>query len=166
MGASMTSETLKNSGALFLEEEARKEIYRHAAETFPNECCGIVVSDGSTDRSLRLKNMQNERHAADPEGYPRDATIAYSLDELELESIRREAEKIGFTLKAFYHSHPNHDAYFSAEDRAGATPFGEPTYPEAAQIVVSVYDRAVKAIKAFKWCDESRDFVEVPLSHK
>jgi proteasome lid subunit RPN8/RPN11 len=156
---------MKNPSEVCLTEESRKEISRHAEETFPEECCGIIVSDGTTDRSLRLKNMQNERHAADPQEYPREATIAYSIDEIELESIRREAEKIGFALKAFYHSHPNHDAYFSAEDRAGATPFGEPTYPEAAQIVLSVYERTVKAIKAFRWCDESRDFIEVPLNN-
>ena len=156
---------MKNSGGVSLTEDASKEISRHAEETFPEECCGIVVSDGSTDRPLRLKNRQNELHAADPKEHPRDATIAYSIDELQLESIRREADKIGFALKAFYHSHPNHDAYFSAEDRAGATPFGEPTYPEAAQIVVSVYERTVKAIKAFKWCDETRDFIEVPLNN-
>ena len=155
---------MKNPGEVFLTEEVSKEISRHAEETFPEECCGIVVSDGKTDRPLRLKNKQNERHAADPAEYPRDATIAYSIDELELESIRREAEKIGFALKAFYHSHPNHDAYFSAEDRAGATPFGEPTYPEAAQIVVSVYERTVRDVKAFKWSDETGDFIEVPLT--
>ena len=155
---------MKNPGEVFLTEDVKKEISRHAEETFPEECCGIVVSDGENDRPLRLKNKQNERHAADPGEYPRDATIAYSIDELELESIRREAEKIGFALKAFYHSHPNHDAYFSAEDLAGATPFGEPTYPEAAQIVVSVYERTVTDVKAFRWSDATGDFIEVPLT--
>jgi proteasome lid subunit RPN8/RPN11 len=155
---------MKQAAEVRIADDAAENIYRHAEESFPEECCGIIVSNGATDRSIRLKNMQNERHAADPEEYPRDATIAYSIDELELESLRREAEQIGFTLKAFYHSHPNHDAYFSAEDRAGATPFGEPTYPEAAQIVVSVYDRSVKTVKAFRWSDEERDFVEVPFA--
>ena len=82
----------------------------------------------------------------------------------------RERERIqsrhpsGATLKAFYHSHPNHDAYFSAEDKAGATPFGEPTYPEAAQIVVSIYDRIVKRVRAYVWNPERQDFVEVPVT--
>ena len=149
---------------LHLSAKAIEDISDHARQAFPEECCGIIVSDGKTDRALRLKNMQNLHHAKDPEKYHRDATIAYSIDELQLESMRFEANKIGFTLKAFYHSHPNHDAYFSAEDRAGATPFGEPTYPEAAQIVVSVYDRAVKTIKAFKWSDATQDFVEVSIN--
>ena len=139
------------------------EISRHAEEAFPEECCGILVSNGREDHVLRLKNMQTARHAEDPERYPRNATIAYTLDEMELESKILEAEKIGFQLKAFYHSHPNHEAYFSAEDREGATPFGEPTYPDARQIVVSVYNRAVAKIKGFSWSDEEKDFVEVPI---
>jgi proteasome lid subunit RPN8/RPN11 len=148
---------------LLLPATVWREISRHAEETFPEECCGILVSNGHEDHVLRLKNMQNARHAEDPERYPRNATIAYTLDEMELESKILEAEKIGFQLKAFYHSHPNHEAYFSAEDREGATPFGEPTYPDARQIVVSVYNRAVAKIKGFSWSDEEKDFVEVPI---
>ncbi|MEK7210238.1 MAG: hypothetical protein AAB070_02355, partial [Candidatus Binatota bacterium] len=60
-------------------------------------------------------------------------------------------------------SHPNHEAYFSQEDRAFATPFGEPTYPESAQIVISIYDRAVKRISAYVWARGKKDFVEIPV---
>jgi [CysO sulfur-carrier protein]-S-L-cysteine hydrolase len=73
------------------------------------------------------------------------------------------AQAAGAKLKAFYHSHPDHQAYFSAEDKAFATPFGEPTFPDAAQIVVSVIQRAVKTIKAFGWSDATKDFVELPI---
>ena len=148
---------------LLLPATVWQEISRHAEETFPEECCGILVSNGAEDHVLRLKNLQNARHASDPDRYPRNATIAYSLDEMELESKTVEAAKIGFQLKAFYHSHPNHEAYFSSEDREGATPFGEPTYPDAWQIVVSVYNRAVAHIKGFAWSDDEKDFVEVPI---
>lgn len=146
-----------------LTQKSLNEISRHSQETFPDECCGIIVSNGEQDRAVRLKNMQNARHAKDPGAFPRDATIAYSMDEIELESTIVEAQKIGFRLKAFYHSHPKHEAYFSAEDRDGATPFGEPTYPDAAQIVISVFDKAIKDIKVFAWSDEKKDFVELPI---
>ena len=74
-----------------------------------------------------------------------------------------EAERNGAKLKAFYHSHPNHDAYFSAEDKAFASPFGEPTFPGTAQIVVAIYDGAVKEVGAFAWSDQEEDFVKVAL---
>ncbi len=148
---------------MLLTQEAWNEISRHAQETFPEECCGVIFSARGADCVLRLQNIQNKLHALDPQTYPRTAAIAYAVDPLELESVIRQSEEKGQTLKAFYHSHPDHDAYFSDEDKAFASPFGEPTYPDAAQIVVAVYNRAVKVIRAFAWSDEKNDFVEVPI---
>ena len=148
---------------LHLDRHAWDEIARHSRETFPEECCGLVFSDGATDRVRRVENIQNKLHALDPVTYPRTAVIAYAMDPRELEGILDEENRTGAKLKAFYHSHPKHEAYFSAEDKAFATPFGEPTFPDAAQIVVSVYDRVVKDVKAFAWTDDSKDFVELPL---
>ena len=149
---------------LILSEAAWNEISRHAEDSFPEECCGVVFSNNKIDQVCRLKNIQNKLHALDPETHPRNATIAYNMDENELQSAILEANKMGFKLKAFYHSHPNHDPYFSTEDRQGATPFGEPTYPKAAQIVVSIYGRVVKQICAFAWSDEKKDFLELSLT--
>jgi proteasome lid subunit RPN8/RPN11 len=146
-----------------LSETAWNDISRHAQETFPEECCGVVLSNGKMDHVHRLKNLQNELHALDPATYPRTAAIAYAMDPLELERVTREAQSIGATLKAFYHSHPDHDAYFSEEDKAFASPFGEPIYPDTAQIVVSIYHRAVKAVRVFAWSEAKKNFIEVPL---
>jgi hypothetical protein len=46
---------------------------------------------------------------------------------------------------------------------AQATPFGEPSYPEAIQIVVSVYERQVKDVKAFRWSESALAYVEADL---
>jgi proteasome lid subunit RPN8/RPN11 len=148
---------------MLLTQEAWTEISRHAQETFPEECCGVIFSAGATDQVVRVKNIQNQLHALDPQTYPRTAVIAYAMDPLELDSVIRQGEKKGRRLKAFYHSHPDHDAYFSDEDKAFASPFGEPTYPDAAQIVISIYNRAVKVIRAFEWSTARNDFAEVPL---
>jgi len=148
---------------LSLSATAWDEISRHAQETFPEECCGVVLSNGTVDFVRRLKNMQNRLHALDPQTYPRTAAIAYAMDPLELATVIQQADSGGAQLKAFYHSHPDHEAYFSEEDKAYASPFGEPTYPETAQIVISIYDRTVKSARAFAWSDNKKDFVEVPL---
>jgi proteasome lid subunit RPN8/RPN11 len=146
-----------------LTETAWSEISRHAADTFPEECCGVVLEHGGGEEVRRLKNIQNQLHALDPETYTREATIAYAMDPKELESTLDEAARAGAKIKAFYHSHPGHEAYFSAEDKAFAMPFGEPIFPEAAQIVVSIYDRAVKRIAVYAWVETEKDFVEIPL---
>ena len=148
---------------MLLTQEAWTEISRHAQETFPEECCGVIFSAGATDQVVRVKNIQNQLHALDPQTYPRTAVIAYAMDPLELDSVIRQGEERGRRLKAFYHSHPDHDAYFSDEDKAFARPFGEPTYPESAQIVISIYNRAVKIIRAFAWSEENNDFIEIPI---
>ena len=148
----------------FLSEAACSEISRHARDTFPEECCGVVLSNGSSDYVHRLKNIQNKLHALDPSTYPRTAAIAYAMDPIELESVIQQAQFSGARLKAFYHSHPDHEAYFSDEDKAFASPFGEPTFPETAQIVVSIYKQIVKRIAAFAWSQEKQDFVEVTLT--
>jgi proteasome lid subunit RPN8/RPN11 len=64
---------------------------------------------------------------------------------------------------AFYHSHPDHDSYFSAEDTAQATPFGEPSYPDALQLVAAVREGRTKLTKAFAWSPEASAYVEVPF---
>ncbi|MFQ5683019.1 MAG: Mov34/MPN/PAD-1 family protein [Candidatus Binatia bacterium] len=148
---------------LTLTEKAWEEISHHAVESFPEECCGIVLFDGEIDDVRCLRNIQNQLHTIDPETYPRDATIAYTMDLKELESIIHEAETTGAKIKAFYHSHPDHEAYFSQEDKAFATPFGEPTFSESVQIVVSIYDRIVRRIAAYAWNQATKDFVEITL---
>ena len=148
---------------IILSEPALAEIGRHAVETFPDECCGVVLDYGKRDEVRRLENIQNRLHALDPETYPRLATIAYAMDPKELEAVLDRAAAAGARVKAFYHSHPNHEAYFSAEDKAFAMPFGEPTFPDAAQLVVSIYDRVVKRVAAYAWDGDRQDFVEVAL---
>jgi [CysO sulfur-carrier protein]-S-L-cysteine hydrolase len=158
--------TMSKPKEMLLSETAWEEIAQHAQEAFPDECCGVVLTDGAVDRVHRLKNIQNQLHALDPQTYSRTAAIAYAIDYKELELVIDDAKRNGIKLKAFYHSHPNHDAYFSAEDKAFASPFGEPTFPGTAQIVVAVYHRAVKEMCAFVWSDEEKDFVKVNLTKK
>jgi len=158
------SEVMNEKIELSLSEKALEEIAQHAQETFPEECCGVILNAGAVDLVHRLKNIQNQLHALDPQTYPRTATIAYAMDYKELELVIDEAKRNGARLKAFYHSHPNHDAYFSNEDKAFASPFGEPTFPGTAQLVIAIYDRVVKEMCAFTWSDQEKDFIKVTLS--
>ncbi len=151
---------------LELRGETLDEIYAHAREEFPDECCGVILSRGDVEFVRRCRNVQNERHAEDPETYPRDARTAYLMAPDDLIKIHKESETENRPIKAFYHSHPNHDAYFSEKDKADATAWGEPMYPDAAYIVISIYDRVVKTKEAFAWSDTAGDFVEMPINAK
>jgi proteasome lid subunit RPN8/RPN11 len=148
---------------LTLAPQVWDDISRHAADAYPEECCGVILDNGKALEARRCSNIQNTLHALDPETYRRTATTAYAMDPKELEAILQGAESSGTRIRAFYHSHPDHEAYFSEEDKAFATPFGEPTFPESVQIVISIYGRIVRRILAFAWSDDKKDFVEIPL---
>jgi [CysO sulfur-carrier protein]-S-L-cysteine hydrolase len=144
-----------------ISRHALHDVRRHCREEYPDECCGVIVAlaDGST-RVIRVRNIQDEMHAKDPASYPRTARTAYSGHPADLRAALDLAEGEGCRLVAFYHSHPDHDAYFSAEDTAQATPFGEPSYPDALQVVVSIRSRSVRTIKAFAWSTSEGAYVE------
>ncbi len=113
---------------------------------------------------VRVSNIQDELHEKDPEQFPRTARTAYTMGQ-ESVPILLAADRGELRLVAFYHSHPEHDAYFSAEDRKQAMGgWDEPTYPDAGQIVVSVFAGEVKAIRAFGWKAEDNDFIDANLS--
>jgi proteasome lid subunit RPN8/RPN11 len=136
---------------------------RHTQDTFPEECCGAILSRGGVEEVRRITNIQNVMHAKDPTQFPRTATIAYFMDPRELLAVHKEIDSGAALLKAFYHSHPNHDAYFSAEDKRQAMFGDEPAYPDTAYVVLSIYDREVKTIRAYAWDEGAKDFVEVEL---
>lgn len=133
-----------------------------AVAAWPEEACGFVVRRDGRQDVVPVTNVQNAMHAADPERYPRTAATAYTMGP-EAGPVMVDHERGRLAIEAIYHSHPQHDAYFSAEDKKQATVWDEPSYPDAGQIVVSVYDRAVKEVKAFGWDEAKRDFVEIEL---
>lgn len=146
-----------------LEPEAFAAIVAHAREAYPEECCGAVLEEDGHDRPRRITNVQSRLHAEDPGAHPRDARTAYHMDPQELLAVLRDSEQPGRYLKAFYHSHPDHDAYFSREDRRRGLFDGEPAYPGTAYVVVSVRGGELAGARAYAWDAGVRDFVEVPL---
>ena len=139
-----------------LNKDALEKIYNHSLQEYPNECCGIVTGDGMRITIVhKCINIQNELHKKEPERYPRDARTAYHIDPKEMLKIFKDAEKKGLKVIAFYHSHPDHAAYFSQEDVDMAMFGDEPSYPDAEYIVISVFNGRVNEVTSFKW-DESK----------
>ncbi|HUF91308.1 MAG TPA: aminotransferase class III-fold pyridoxal phosphate-dependent enzyme, partial [Candidatus Limnocylindria bacterium] len=133
------------------------EIKRHAVREYPGECCGVIVVRGEERRLVACRNIQDDRHAADPARFPRDARTAYFMDPADLARVYR-LERDGFSLAVVYHSHPNAGAYFSETDRAQALMDGEPAYPDVVYVVVSVVGDAVAGAAAYRWNPHTRAF--------
>jgi len=144
-----------------LNREIIDEIGRHAIEEYPYECCGIVTGDARNQHLHRCRNIQNDLHIQDPERHPRDARTAYAIDRKEAEEIYKQAREKGEDILAFYHSHIDCGAFFSDTDIAAQTVFGEPEFPDAIHLVVSVVNREIKEMRCFRWDKEERRFIVV-----
>lgn len=143
------------------------DIYTHARETYPDECCGFLIGprdSGAIDETRRCINMQNRYHELDPEHFPRTAREAYYLGGKDLrflnESVFGERP-----VKIIYHSHPDVGAYFSAEDTRAALgrepdETAEPQYP-VDHIVIDAQADHIAGAKMFRWHAAQRTFVQI-----
>lgn len=147
--------------------EILDRIVADAVTHYPNESCGMLVGEKGQDsvaEFLPCKNSYDEMHVRYPESYPRTAKTAYLIDPKEQQKIFDEAEKMGREVKAIYHSHTDHDAYFSEEDRLVAAPWGEPSYPGICYLVVSIWNGKLKEINEYCWDSQKTDFLQRRVS--
>jgi len=105
----------------------------------PFECCRFVIATPRLRKSVRSRIS---RIASMPGScrVSRDARTAFLMEPREHLAVMNEVDRRKFGLRASYHSHPDHYAYFSETDRAQACSFdpSEPDYPDTIYIVVSV----------------------------
>ena len=151
-----------------IEARALEAMHGHAVEGFPEEVCGVLLASPTGQVVRRMQNVQNALHAADPVANPRDARTAYQFDGAELLDVTRQGDEDGWRIVLFYHSHPQHGAYFSDTDKARALFGGElelgPAFPGVAYLVISVYDRVVRDRKVFAWDEAAADFLETAFA--
>jgi proteasome lid subunit RPN8/RPN11 len=80
------------------------DIVTHGELEAPLEACGYLAEkDGVICKSIAMKNVD-----ASP--------IHYSMDPQEQFNAVRNCREAGLTIRAVYHTHPETDAYPSAED--------------------------------------------------
>jgi proteasome lid subunit RPN8/RPN11 len=135
------------------------EVFQHARECYPEECCGLLTGADARDplRVVRCTNVQNTRVARGESDL--DARRAFWIDDQELFNALRGAEQNGERLVVVYHSHVDTAAYLSFTDLEGALgPDGRPLYPGAAQLVVSVQEAGVLGAALFEWDEAAQAF--------
>jgi proteasome lid subunit RPN8/RPN11 len=94
------------------------ELRAHGEETYPHECCGVMLgkADGDAIQVSALKRAGNTRTDS--------AHNRYNIAPIELVKIQREARRDGLDIVGFYHSHPDHPAQWSVTDFHEAHWFG------------------------------------------
>jgi len=145
--------------AVALPRELVLELFGHARESHPEECCGLVVGrdEASTWRAVRCSNVQNARRAQGESQLA--ASEAFWIDEAELLTALRTAETAGESMHAIYHSHADTAAYLSHIDVRNATSVsGRPLWPGLAHVVVSVFEDGAREAGWFEWDETAGRF--------
>ena len=140
--------------AAVLPERILNELFAHAREVHPEECCGLVIGDAAEPyaRVVRCTNDMTQHHKRDPQNFPRDGRRAFWMNEREYMEAFDEAEKSGQDVTAVYHSHIDVGAYLSDMDLEFAEQPHFP-FPEADHIVLSVVGRVVRSAALFQRID-------------
>ena len=91
-------------------------IRAHGEETYPHECCGILLGTIDIDKDVReikiLVRAGNTRLDA--------LHNRYNIDPKELIAAQKQARLAGLDIVGFYHSHPDHPPRWSQTDLAEA----------------------------------------------
>jgi proteasome lid subunit RPN8/RPN11 len=91
----------------------------HGEETYPYECCGVLLGTMTDDGARVVTSIARAGNTRTDSPQNR-----YNIDPKELLRIQREGRESGEDIIGFYHSHPDHPAQWSQTDLAEAHWFG------------------------------------------
>jgi proteasome lid subunit RPN8/RPN11 len=89
-------------------------IRQHGEETYPHECCGVLLGLADENARTVTKTVRCGNTRSDS---PHNR---YHIAPQELVRIQRQSREEGLEIVGFYHSHPDHPARWSTTDRAEA----------------------------------------------
>jgi proteasome lid subunit RPN8/RPN11 len=92
---------------------------QHGEETYPHECCGVLLGRFDEDGAKTVLCVARCGNTRSDSPHNR-----YNIDPRELIRIQREGRERGEDIVGFYHSHPDHRAQWSSTDLAEAHWFG------------------------------------------
>lgn len=122
---------------LRISDAAYGEMRKHGEETYPYECCGVLLG-------LALDGV-NDVEAVVPAGNTRtdSAHNRYQIAPQDLVRIQREARTRKLDIVGFYHSHPDHPARWSPTD------FAEAHWLGCSYVITSVAQGAAGETNSF-----------------
>jgi proteasome lid subunit RPN8/RPN11 len=135
-----------------------KEVYdairAHGEETYPDECCGVLLGRASGNgwqikAAVRAGNTRSD-----------SAHNRYQIAPVELVKIEREARQRGLDIGGFYHSHPDHPAQWSQTD------FAEAHWLGCSYVITAVANGKAAVTNSFRLAgdtEESKRFEDEAL---
>jgi proteasome lid subunit RPN8/RPN11 len=130
---------------LKLDEQTYNAIRRHGEETYPHECCGVLLGRSAEDANtvedaIRAGNTRTD-----------SAHNRYHIAPQELVKIQRLGRERGLDIVGFYHSHPDHPAQWSQTD------FAEAHWLGCSYVITAVAQGAAQVTNSFLLTGTSED---------
>lgn len=134
---------------LTIDKEALIKMKRHAESDYPNECCGFFYGLEGDERQVRTtREVENAKEG--------DQSERFQIDPLDYQKAEKYAIEHDLDLLGVYHSHPDHPAEPSEQDREVAMPW-------FSYIIISVEDGEAVNTRSWQLNDE-RQFEEEAVS--
>jgi len=134
-------------------------VQRHGEQTYPHECCGLLLGSiaegGGDDGVRRIAEAYAMRNANEATPHNR-----FDFDPKEHLAAQRAARERGLEIVGFYHSHPDHPAQPSQYDLDHAA------WPGYSYLIVSIQrGRAAErdGANSFELAEDRSRFLPEPI---
>ncbi len=136
---------------LKIPQSAYISLRQHGEETYPHECCGILLGQFADDGSKTVSRVARCGNTRVDSPHNR-----YHIDDRELIRIQREGRERGEEIVGFYHSHPDHPAQWSPTDLA------EAHWPGCSYVITSVEEGKAVLTNSFELVgsEDDKKFVD------
>jgi proteasome lid subunit RPN8/RPN11 len=136
---------------LIIPKKILEDIFAHSRETYPEECCGILVG---RDEAGRRAVTESHRARNVSEGRRHDR---YLIDEKKLIEVMKATRGLAVDVVGFYHSHPDYPSRPSGYDTETAA------WPGYSYLIASVAKDKVVSFQSWVMLDGANAFEEEPI---
>lgn len=135
--------------------EQIQQIRAHAENTYPEECCGLLIGkiEGENKILIEVRATENSWNAEATEFLPVEAGSKrnrFSIAPEVLLRVQKETRDRNLSIIGIYHSHPDHPAVPSEFDRAIA-------WQQYSYMIISLSQGRAVEIRSW-FLDENRQF--------
>jgi proteasome lid subunit RPN8/RPN11 len=134
---------------LRLSQQIYDALRQHGEETYPHECCGVLLGRFAQEGGATVKDVAEAVRA----GNTRidSAHNRYHIAPQELVRIQRTGRERDLEIVGFYHSHPDHPAQWSPTD------FAEAHWIGCSYVITAVEKGAARQTNSFLLAGSTED---------
>ncbi|HEY6446298.1 MAG TPA: M67 family metallopeptidase [Acidobacteriaceae bacterium] len=134
---------------LRLSQPIYEAVRRHGEETYPHECCGVLLGRFVNEDGAAINDVEDALRAGNTR--TDSAHNRYHIAPQELVKIQRLGRERRLDIVGFYHSHPDHPAQWSPTD------FAEAHWIGCSYVITAVEKGAARQTNSFLLAGATED---------